>query len=214
MIDGTVQCDGLWWPLADTEAREVILRDVDRDVRAVLEHTTGRDVIVQAGSNVGVYPLALADHFQAVVTFEPHPVNWECLVQNLQARDSLRRVTAWCAALGEGRGYCDVVEKDRANCGAHYVAYDRGQTPVMTIDDLCLQACDAIWLDLEGSELHALKGGADTIRRFAPTIVVEDKGLDRDHFAAELGALQKWIDTFGYAQVAAFGRDKIFRRIK
>jgi FkbM family methyltransferase len=161
---------------------------------------------------VGAYPLALADHFPLVRTYEPDPTNFACLVKNLEARDSLRRVVAHNAALGAEPGLCTPLAVQENNCGAHRVSFAEGTIPVTTIDAIALQACDCIYLDIEGAETHALRGAVETIKRFSPVIACEDKGLDRRFFNAEPGALQAFLTPLGYEQVAEVGRDKIFKR--
>jgi FkbM family methyltransferase len=215
MIAPIANFDGWWWPANDTDARHVIMRDWQPDIAALLPHVRGRDLIIQAGANIGVYPLALADQFQRVVTCEPDPTNYACLKRNLAARDSLKRVEALHAAFGDGPGWCEPVEVKRGNCGAHRVefipAMQAGPVRVVEIDSLRLEACDCIWLDCEGSELYALCGASDTIERFSPTISVEDKGLHRA-FGIPDGELQRWLSERGYEQVARYGRDKVFTR--
>jgi hypothetical protein len=109
------QIDGWWWPEADRRARGVILRDVVTDVPRVLGHIEGRACIVQAGGNVGVYPLALADHFRRVITFEPDAENAACLWRNLAARDVFKRVDARQAALGEDISSCRMAPVGRGS---------------------------------------------------------------------------------------------------
>lgn len=205
--------DDLWWPKADTAARRVILRDLDKSLPALLAHTEGRGCVVQAGGNVGSYPIALADHFRQVVTAEPDPLNYECLVRNLQAHDTMKRVTALNAAFGEHMGHCTPIEVEAGNCGAHRVAFaNDGTVPVWAIDTLPLTGCDLIALDIEGAELLALKGARDTIERFSPVICIEDKGLSRT-YGVPIGAAQEWLAGFGYEQVDEICRDKILKRI-
>ena len=204
--------DGFWWPRSDSDARPVIMADVGPDIAALMPHVLGRDLIVQAGANVGVYPLALADLFQRVVTVEPDAANFECLTRNLLARDSLHRVVALRAAFGAEEGRCSVVETKFGNCGAHHVDYAGAEVRVRAIDDLRLHACDCIWLDVEGAELPALRGAVQTILDYSPTIALEDKGLGREFFGQQLGAVQAFLADLGYSEVARFGRDKIFRR--
>ena len=205
------QVHGLWWPASDVDARPVITADCAPALRAILGHIRGRSLIVQAGANVGTYALALADHFQTVVTAEPDPLNFACLVRNLEARDSLHRVRAYDAAFGEAPGACAPVEVQPRNCGAHRVEFGTGPIPVITIDSLNLRACDCIWLDVEGAELPALKGAAATVERFSPLIAVEDKGLHRAFGIAD-GALQAWLAERDYEQIARIGRDKVYER--
>lgn len=211
MTPALVQRAGWFWPLNDTDAHGVITADCEPAIKALLPHVKGRDVIVQAGANIGMYPVALTDHFRMVYTAEPDPVNYECLKRNLKARDSLNRVTALHAAFGETEGDCIPLEVQPRNCGAHRVSFGKGPIPVWTIDGLELAACDCLWLDIEGAELFALKGAARTVERFSPTIAVEDKGLHRA-FDIPDGALQAWLAERGYAQVDQIGRDKVYRR--
>lgn len=202
--------DGWWWPEIDRSARGVILQDVDTDVPNLLAHIPGRQIIVQAGANVGVYPAALAAHFEFVVTVEPDEENYACLVANIGRIPNIRYRRA---AFGEasGRASIHVVRAD--NVGAHRIEPGEGEIPVITIDDMELVGCDAIWLDIEGYELPALKGAARTIEQFSPVICVEDKGLNAA-FGIGPGALQAWLAERGYEQVGRFGRDKVFRRTK
>lgn len=210
-MNAITQHDGLWWPADDRSARPVILRDRDSDIANMLHHTKGRQVIVQAGANVGTYALVLAQHFNMVVTCEPDPTNWACLTKNLEA-DKLHRVRAINAGFGSAPGVCAMQVVSAGNCGAHRVDFEAGEIDVITIDGLGLEACDAIWLDVEGSELPALQGAASTIERFSPTIRVEDKGLGTRFFGIAPGALQEWLAERDYREVDRIGRDRIFRR--
>lgn len=203
--------DGLWWPADDIHARPVILADCGPAIRKLLPHVRGRDCIVQAGANIGVYPIALTDHFRRVVTAEPHPVNWECLELNLTARDPLGRVEAFRAAFGARRGGCKPTIVELNNCGAHRVTFEGGPVEVIRIDDIQLEHLDCIWADVEGAELLALQGAENAIERFSPTIAVEDKGLHRS-FGITDGALQAWLAERGYQEVDRIGRDKVFVR--
>lgn len=201
---------GYWWPATDTDAHGVITADCEPSIKALLTHVHGRDLILQAGGNVGVYPVALADHFQKVVTFEPDPVNWECLTRNLAARDSLKRVDPIRGALGQVAGRCAMVPVKASNCGAHRIG-PGDAIDVWTVDELMLPALDCIWVDCEGSELFALMGAAQTIERFSPVICAEDKGLHRAFGVAD-GALQAWLAERGYEQADKIGQDKVFLR--
>lgn len=205
------QIDGWWWPESDRRGRPVILGDVQADVAALLKHIEGRTCIVQAGGNVGVYPLALADHFRRVITAEPDEANVHCLWKNLAARDVFKRVDARQAAFGETPGACKVVVVEPDNVGAHRVEPAEDGPVMLPIDLIGLIHCDAIWLDVEGYELQALKGAAETIEAFSPVVCIEDKGLEAA-YGTPRGAAIAWLTAQGYRLVDRFGRDKVFKR--
>lgn len=163
--------DGLWWPDSDVRARPAIVSECRQALPVVLPLVKQKRVCVQAGGNVGVYPLALAEHFETVITFEPHPENMECLRANVE-RPS---VLVFEAALGAAPGLCAMTAAEADNCGTHKVIAG-DSVEVRTIDGLGLDACDLIWLDIEGAEADAIKGAMATIEKFSPIIVLEEKG--------------------------------------
>lgn len=56
----------------------------------------------------------------------------------------------------------------------HKVEYDKsGGIPTFLIDDMQLEHCDLIFLDVEGFELEALKGATETIKKFGPLVMAE-----------------------------------------
>ena len=162
----------------------------------VLPLVRGRRVCVQAGGNCGVYPLALAKHFEKVITFEPDAENIACLRRNV----TLDNVAIINAALGAETGTCTVKVVEADNCGAHKTVAD-GDVEVWTIDDLRLDACDLIWLDIEGAEADAIKGARATIEKFSPIIVLEEKGH------GPLAVLP------GYVRKMRIGNDSVYWRI-
>jgi FkbM family methyltransferase len=198
------QDDGWWWPRSDKRARHIIPREARENIPRFLKHVPGRDVIIQAGGNVGVYPLALADHFQVVATFEPDPLNHLCLTRNLQARDALSRVEAAECALGTVSAKGRMLEFEPGNCGAHKVQVGHGDVVVTALDDIAWPKCDAIWLDIEGNELAALRGAEKLIERFSPVIAFEDKGLGVSPCV--------WLEARGYQQIDRIDNDRVFRR--
>lgn len=133
-------------------------------------------VAIQAGGNVGVFAKELAKHFGCVYTFEPDPTNFHCLALNVGERN----VYKLQAALGV-RGMKPVsLTRVPHNCGATMVDENQqGRVPVMAIDNLNLRRLDLLYLDIEGMETAALQGALDTIERFQPIVVVENKGLNK-----------------------------------
>lgn len=68
------------------------------------------------------------------------------------------------------------------------------------IDDLDLESCDLIQLDVEGYEHEVLTGAIKTIEKFKPTISVE-RG----------GGLIDFLKPYGYQEVARTFDDVVFK---
>lgn len=198
-----VEIDGIWWPSRDEMARPYILNSLG-DIDKMLAHTGGRKVAVQAGGNVGIYPRELSKHFDKVVTFEPDPLNYECLVKNTAGYN----VTHQNVGLGE-KGMTVSLERDPTNCGAHYVDESGGDLKIIRLDDLSLDGCDLLQLDVEGYEFQALQGGEKTIDKYKPTIVLEMKGHGSRYGYSD-DAVVEWLAGKGYSERARFGRDVLF----
>lgn len=194
--------NGIWWPTACKRARQYSDMTAG-DIDSIMKMVAGRDVVVQAGGNVGVWPKAFAKEFKAVYTFEPDYTNFRCL--NLNCTES--NIIKIQAALGERSGFVGL-ERQANNCGAHSVS-GVGIIPTLRIDDLGLTACDLIQLDIEGYELNALKGAIQTITTFHPLIVVEDKGLS-DKYGTIEGDIAYWLIEIGYGECARLHRDVVF----
>lgn len=201
MIAGLRRERHLYWPATDVECAAVIWKSLD-DLDGVLSLCPGRTLAVQAGGNCGVWARHLAALFGRVVTFEPDPLNFACLVMNTVQMP----VTAYPAALGEGHGWCDL-ERKTNNAGAHQVT-EGSLFPVMALDVLRLPACDLLYLDIEGSEPAALRGAMETIRAYRPVIAFEEKGLS-ERLGDPLGAAEDLLMEEGYQVVARPGRDVV-----
>ena len=188
--------DGLWWPDTDETARPAITWDSRISIPKVCTYVKDFNCVIQAGGNVGVYPIALATYFDRVLSFEPDYANYECLERNVGLNPKIQIERA---ALGADIGTCRIEIVEENNCGAHKIVQG-GDTPVLTIDDLGLSHCDLIWLDIEGHEAKAIDGARATIEKFSPIIVLEEKGL------GDLASLP------GYRRLDRIGNDTVYWR--
>lgn len=186
-----IQRDGVWWPADDEWCWKVIHQEVP-DVDAAVAYASCRDVAVQAGGNVGVWAAHLAKLFAAVDTVEPVAANYECLTRNVPS--NVRHAKA---VFGEAPGRI-AMNTVSGNAGAHYIAPgSNGSVPVLTIDSLELDACDLICLDVEGYEPLALRGAEQTIRKFRPAILIEEKGLSEQYYGIPRGTAENWVLGLG-----------------
>lgn len=169
-----------------------------------------RHTAVCAGGNVGIMPRVYARHFQRVVTFEPDPLNWECLLKNLQGESNVECINA---ALGHPSGSAHMVH-NTANCGASYLDPTNtkpGPIDVVELDQLGLRALDLLQLDVEGMEYFALIGAANLIRRHHPVIVLEINSC-MHRYGKTQADIDTWLRQRGYEERKALrrGNDHVF----
>lgn len=152
-------------------------------------------VVVQAGGCSGLWPLALAQHFAHVITFEPEPTNFQCLSENCAPA---LNVSAFACALGDTRRSVGL-SRPKAQAGLWRVDGD-GETPMVPLDEMVTGPVDAIVLDVEGSELETLRGAERVIAEHRPLLWFEYL-----HHTAELDA---FLVAHGYTPPAhALGGD-------
>lgn len=201
---GIVKKDDYWWPRNDYACRQVCLSSGREEIPRIIEYCKTRDVCVQAGGNVGIWPLLLADKFNYVHTFEPDQLNFECLVKNCE---HIPHMTATNCGLGDSEENVEL-SREHGNCGAHFV-HGTGPIPITTIDSFEYPVCNLIILDIEGYEMKALKGAAATIKRCQPVIMVEEKGLGKK-YGIEDGAIEIYLASLGYSVAKRLNNDVIY----
>lgn len=196
---------GMWWPESDVHCMAA-MRESLTDIQHIIPFVKNFDTCIQAGGNVGIWPLEFSKYFKNVYTFEPDPENFDCLDLNTKG---VNNIYAYNSALGEKLGMCSV-SRSADNCGAGYINFS-GPVPINSVDHLELDNIGLIQLDIEGHELPALKGAEGTIRRFSPVIVIEEKGLS-ERYGIKSGDTQKYLEGLGYTLKKEVNRDLIFTK--
>jgi FkbM family methyltransferase len=191
------------------ECLQLNLRDLG-SLDETMRLTKKRSVAVQAGGNLGLFPKRLAEEFKAVYTFEPDRSLFACLEHNAPEEN----IVPINAALGCDRSPISVAcgRRDGSGRPVHEgLTYINGEgdIPQILLDDLKLEACDLIYLDIEGYELNALRGAANTIARYMPVIAVEINGNGR-HYGSSKDELRNWIADAGYVRVNRLHGDDIY----
>jgi len=161
------------WPEGDSQLLAVF--DQVNDIDRIVKHVRKFDLCIQAGGAAGIWARRFGQLFGTVITFEPNPLCYECLMINAPSGSVLK-----CnAALAAASGFCEMAipEGHANNLGAWYTVNGRGSIPTVALDSLSLGCCDLIQLDIEGGELAALTGAFRTIEKFSPVIVLEQKAL-------------------------------------
>lgn len=140
----------------------------------------GSSVIADVGGNIGLYSCigAAAMPDGRVVAFEPAPGNLEFLRRNVDANGVGDRVEIVGAAVSDKSGEARLYLSD--SMGNHSLAAENAASarhvdvPVTTIDEHFGGArVDILKIDVEGFDVHVLRGARETLAKHRPTLFVE-----------------------------------------
>lgn len=202
------------WPDEDESLAGDLPTLVDLDTE-VLPHVSEnrRAAVLQAGGAVGVWPKRFAQLFDIVYTFEPYPPSFHCLCVNAPELNIIK----FNAALGDRHRMVKMdfpEHRARSVAGKENIGGFRvvgaGDIPMLKIDDFNFPRLDLLYLDLEGFENEALRGGLATILQCKPYIVMEDKQGCVSHFGHKVGDVEHYLHGHaGYRTIKRFhgGRD-------
>jgi len=140
-------------------------------------------VFVDVGAYSGIYSLFAAIHKEAecCVAFEPNPVMYDRLIENIRLNKLGASVYALKYGLSDRNGQCIFYTNPNTPLtSAGSIEPDDEKTDcreisVMRYDDTIvkLMHVDMVKIDIEGHELNALKGMPHMIARERPVIIVE-----------------------------------------
>jgi FkbM family methyltransferase len=148
-------------------------------------HVQPGAVALDVGAHVGLFTLLLARWAEPtghVYAFEPTPVTRTALIDHLALNEAAGQVTVCPFAVSdeEGSSFIYTVSNSPENTlSSTHGRLPRAQgTPVTvtTIDAFCTArslAPTCIKIDIEGFEIHALRGAKQTLTQHRPIVVVE-----------------------------------------
>ena len=200
------QHEGWAVPDADQCCIQAALAEVC-DLGASLDLCKQFRTAIQAGGNLGVYPMALSQKFDRVYTVEPDAANFEALAINTvnQPRVVIRR-----AAFGQDHSKAAIDQIYPNNAGAHQIK-EGAEFDVLPIDSLGVTDCDLLQLDVEGSEHQAILGAIATIEASWPVITLELKGLGERYGYTDDDTINL-LASMGYEIADRVNRDVIFTK--
>lgn len=152
-----------------------------KKLRKALEYCTNYRTAADVGAHVGLWSMQLMKRFAQVHAFEPVPLHYHCLLQNLTDNDfddpgGKHSVRTHQFALGEKEQRVRI-RTAPTSTGDSWVdsVGHMHDIKMRTLDSFDLQDVDFIKIDCEGYEKFVLMGGEETIKRCRPCIIVEQK---------------------------------------
>lgn len=161
-----------------------------------------RGLAIDGGAHVGSWTKVMTEYFEEVLAFEPCDKSYSFLYDNLGDNEN---VFLMPCALMDKSGNVSVHpprKGKRLSLTARQVTPNRdGDVAAVSIDDLDVDNCSLIKLDLEGAEHLALLGAIKTIDKYKPLLIVEFNEKLEPRFGYTHANTFKLLDTLGYKRV-------------
>lgn len=208
---------GWWWPANEWEAIQWMSRPRNafpmngrptyqgRKQAATLNHCKSHRIAVDVGSHIGLWTYNLAHEFAEVVCFEPVKLHRECFAKNMEGL--MQHVTLHPCALGNEEGMCSI--KIRPGVSGDSQVRPGTDVPLKRLDSFGLVNVDLLKIDCEGFEENVVRGGEETIKRWMPTIVVEQKRDFATRFGLKPQGAVALLKGWGYTVTEEIGGDYI-----
>lgn len=194
---------GWWFPDIESHFPKMLQKNVNKGGPAEyqqkvrlrsLDFVKQKRLALDIGANVGLWSRDLVKHFDKVMAFEPVEMFRDCLAKNIPSEN----LQTSSLALGDIDMMATMIITE-GNTGHSHIdpnKVNQGDVQVVKLDNLNLENVDYIKIDCEGYEYKVIVGAEQTIKRFRPVIVLEQK--PHDAYAKEysqhaaIALLQSW----------------------
>jgi FkbM family methyltransferase len=191
----------------DKDSVKLTLEDL-HGCHHILPLVKDKDICIQAGGHVGIFPLFYAKYFREVYTFEPYEPNFEALAENTKEAENIHLSMNALFHRSNREGFLAI--PDSSNSGTARISNAGQEITTIALDDIEFNGkVGLIHLDIEGSEYFALAGAEKLISKDKPIIVLENRGhkvgwkSDADCIAL--------LTKFGYVITKRVLNDLVFR---
>ena len=177
-----------------------------------IKHNYQGGTFIDAGSCLGNHTLWFAKHCNAhVISIEPIYQSLALQVKILDMNKLIGNVTILNVALSDKDGYGAMV-RFGDSVGHWKLTDDDCQTKVKTldtiVDDLSLGDIKVVKLDIEWSEIAALKGATNLIKTQHPTFFIESNTNE------EVEQIMSILGPHGYEKISTWHRNFEYRKVK
>jgi FkbM family methyltransferase len=162
------------------------------------------DFVVDAGANVGFFTLLLSQYVGssgAVLAVEPGSNNLPKLLGNKE-KNKLNNIQFCTSPLAETAGMTQFHLSRDSGVNACWkndtTVIESVEIQAVTLDTICIDTPKLIKMDIEGSELEALKGAEKLLQKHPPYIVLEFNVGALEQMGASPDAIRDFMRQRGY----------------
>lgn len=176
-----------------------------QNLEAALKYVTNFRTAIDAGANYGIMSYNLSKVFSNVHAFEIEPNVRECLKRNKEKFNIANLSIYEC-------GLSDKEESVSLNYlkntfGTYVNREQNGECLCLTLDSYNFENVDFIKIDCEGYEPYILQGGEQTIKKYRPVILMEEKNLSKRYYNTEGNLAVELLLSWGYTKEISWPKD-------
>lgn len=201
-------CRFKFW-LDKKERTDFLLGTYEQKVTRALRRILKRgDVAIDIGAHVGYHAILMAQLVGkngTVLAFEPFPENFDALERNIELNNLRDTVRPEPLAVTDSDGCVSLAYECSESLAmtpsmvgyAVSGAASRISVPACRLDcylEKVGKRPSLIQIDVEGAELHVLRGARNTLERLRPTLLVEVHGWD----GLDSSEVCRFLSPFGY----------------
>lgn len=195
--------------LKDLDAGNVLKRGVEPEMLWLKSFLKEDAVFFDIGANVGAYIYLLEDQLKAknIFAFEPNPdlfirlkrifpgINLSDVALSDTDGEAEFKIPVLNGKAVHTRGTLQTENREDGESSSRIQ-----KVKVMPLDDWCelnrIDRIDFIKIDVEGNELHTLRGAEKSIRRFRPVLMVE---IEQRHHTFPVWNIVSEVADWGYS---------------
>jgi len=159
------------------------------------------------GAWCGLWSWHMKNIAKTIHLFEPNLLHMECAKLNLENIDN---IVYHSKAIGSKAGSVSMEYAEDTHTQTYRIKNNNGDIPCITIDSLELIDVDLIKIDVEGYELHVLKGAEKTIQTNKPIIQIEYNG-NTENFGSPKIAIHDFLTNLGMTRAIKNYPDCIYK---
>jgi FkbM family methyltransferase len=145
------------------------------EVEIISKYLNEDSSYLDIGTNIGYHAVAVHKKTSCnVIGFEPNPKHFALASYNAKDFNKIQLINAAASDMHTTFKMKDFDETTKGNYGDLHKS-DTGQIEVqaITVDELALNRCTLMKIDVEGHEYETLQGASHLISRFRPIIIYE-----------------------------------------
>ena len=160
---------------------------------------------IDAGANYGIMSANLNSKFSKIYAFEVDTPVRDCLKKNVE-KFQLNNVVVCDSGLSDKE---ELVSLNylKNTFGTHINKAVSGTHSCKTLDSFELTEVGFIILDCEGYEPYILKGAEQTIKKYKPVILMEEKNYSKRYYGEEGNLAVELLLGWGYTMEVSWPKD-------